>query len=194
MAVLASNDTYNSSQKAALNSEFQGLSSEIDRIASHTQWNGANILTAAGGPAGLGSGGAFQFQIGANASDTMSINIANMGVTSLATGAAAFTGLSGATIASQAGASAAINALSTAMSTLNTQRSTIGSAVNRLTHAVDNLTAMSQNNSESRSKVEDTDYALATSDLARTQIIQQAATAILAQANQQPQSVLSLLK
>jgi flagellin len=80
------------------------------------------------------------------------------------------------------------------MSFLNTQRATIGSAVNRLTHAVDNLTLAAQTASESRSKVEDTDYAAATSDLARQQIIQQAATAILAQANQQQQSVLSLLK
>ena len=97
-------------------------------------------------------------------------------------------------IASAGGASDAITALDTAISFLNTQRSTIGSAVNRLTHAVDNLTMASQTTSESRSKVEDTDYANATSDLARQQIIQQAATAILAQANQQPQSVLSLLK
>jgi flagellin len=84
--------------------------------------------------------------------------------------------------------------LDTALTTLNTQRSTIGAMVNRLTHAVDNLTNVAQNAEDSRSKVEDTDYAAATSELARTQIIAQAATAILAQANQQPQSVLSLLK
>jgi flagellin len=84
--------------------------------------------------------------------------------------------------------------LDTALTTLNAQRSTIGAMVNRLTHAVDNLTNVAQNAADSRSKVEDTDYAAATSELARTQIIAQAATAILAQANQQPQSVLSLLK
>ena len=66
--------------------------------------------------------------------------------------------------------------------------------MNRLTHAADNATNISQNVSASRSRVTDTDYAAATSELARTQIIQQAATAILAQANQQPQTVLSLLK
>jgi flagellin len=77
---------------------------------------------------------------------------------------------------------------------LNTQRSTIGAAVNRLSHALDNLTSVAANAADSRSKIEDTDYATATSDLARQQIIAQAATAILAQANQQPQYVLSLLK
>jgi flagellin len=70
----------------------------------------------------------------------------------------------------------------------------IGAAVNRLTHAVDNASNIAQNVTESRSRVTDTDYAAATSELARNQIIQQAATAILAQANQQPQTVLSLLK
>jgi flagellin len=84
--------------------------------------------------------------------------------------------------------------LDTAIGTLNTQRSTIGAAVNRLSHALDNLANVAANATDSRSKIEDTDYATATSDLARQQIIAQAATAILAQANQQPQYVLSLLK
>jgi flagellin len=91
-------------------------------------------------------------------------------------------------------AQSAVAALDGAISVLNTRRSVLGSVINRLTHAVDNLTNVSQNATESRSRVTDTDYATATSELARTQIIQQAATAILAQANQQPQMVLSLLK
>jgi flagellin len=102
--------------------------------------------------------------------------------------------MSAATIATAAGATTAISNLDSALTILNTQRSTIGAMVNRLEHAVDNLTNVAQNAADSRSKVEDTDYAAATSELARTQIIAQAATAILAQANQQPQSVLSLLK
>jgi flagellin len=77
---------------------------------------------------------------------------------------------------------------------LNTRRSIIGAGINRLTHAIDNLTNVAQNTSESRSRVTDTDYASATSDLARAQIIQQAGLAMLAQANQQPQMVLSLLR
>jgi flagellin len=134
-----------------------------------------------------GSIGNFEFQIGANAGDTYAVSIASM-LTS------AVFALDTTSISSAAVASGAISALDDALSTLNSQRSVIGAAVNRLTHAVDNLTNISQNTSDARSKVEDTDYAAATSELARQQIIQQAATAILAQANQQPQSVLSLLK
>ena len=187
LATLSRTDTYSSTQKAALNSEYVQLASEIDRIGTKTQWNGMNILDGSGGVAGTTTGN-FEFQIGANAGDTYEVSIASM-----FTSGANFN-LDVTSVASAGGASDAISALDLALSALNSQRSTIGAAVNRLTHAVDNLTNISQNTSESRSKVEDTDYAAATSELARTQIIQQAATAILAQANQQPQSVLSLLK
>ena len=193
MSVLAANDTYSTTQKTALDSEYQALTSEVNRIASKTQWNNQNLLTGSGGLA-VGSSGVFTFQVGANAGDTFTVTIANQGTTSLVAGAAAYAGLSTMSISTYSGASAATAALDVALSDLNANRSTIGAAINRLTHAVDNLTNISQNASESRSKVEDTDYAAATSELARTQIIQQAATAILAQANQQPQSVLSLLK
>jgi len=185
LATLSRTDTYSSVQKTALNEEYVQLASEIDRIGEKTQWNGMNILDGSGGVAG--TSGQFEFQIGANADDTYAVSINSMFTS------AAFS-LDTTSIVSAGGASGAISALDLALSTLNSQRSTIGAAVNRLTHAVDNLTNISQNTSDARSKVEDTDYASATSELARQQIIQQAATAILAQANQQPQSVLSLLK
>ena len=198
LAVLSVNDTYSSTQKTAMSTEFNQLSSEIDRIATQTQWNGMAILNGSGGLySGVGSSGQFTFQVGANTTQTISITIANMAITSatLATPTATTLGsLSGATISTAAGATTAISNLDSALTVLNTQRSTIGAMVNRLSHAVDNLTNVAQNAEDSRSKVEDTDYAAATSELARTQIISQAATAILAQANQQPQSVLSLLK
>jgi flagellin len=88
----------------------------------------------------------------------------------------------------------AITGLDSAMKNINSARAEIGSIINRLTYAADNLTNVSQNTSASRSQVMDTDYAQATTELARTQIISQAATAMLAQANQAPQSVLSLLR
>jgi flagellin len=194
LAVLSVNDTYSSTQKTAMATEFNQLSSEIDRIATQTQWNGMAILNGAGGLySGNGSTGAITFQVGANTTQTISVTIGNVAITS-ATIVGTLGGLSGASVANAAGATLAIAALDVALTTLNTQRSTIGAMVNRLTHAVDNLTNVAQNAEDSRSKVEDTDYASATSELARTQIIAQAATAILAQANQQPQSVLSLLK
>ena len=91
-------------------------------------------------------------------------------------------------------ADAAVTTLSSALTTLNEQRSAIGATINRLTYAADNLTNTSANVNAARSRVLDTDYAQATTELARTQIIQQASTAMLAQANQGAQSVLSLLK
>jgi len=194
LAVLSVNDTYSSTQKTAMATEFNQLSSEIDRISTQTQWNGMAILNGSGGLySGNGSTGAITFQVGANTTQTISVTIGNVAITS-ATIVGTLGGLSGASVATAAGATLAIASLDTALTTLNTQRSTIGAMVNRLEHAVDNLTNVAQNASDSRSKVEDTDYAAATSELARTQIIAQAATAILAQANQQPQSVLSLLK
>lgn len=97
-------------------------------------------------------------------------------------------------VTSQANSNTAIDKIDIAMTRVNKSRAEIGSVINRLTYAVDNLTNVSANATASRSRIEDTDYAKATTNLARSQIIQQAATAMLAQANQQPQSVLSLLK
>lgn len=97
-------------------------------------------------------------------------------------------------IDTQVKANEAVGRLDNALKAVNTERATMGATINRLTYAADNLTNVSQNTSESRSRIQDTDYASATTELARTQIISQAATAMLAQANQAPQSVLSLLR
>lgn len=97
-------------------------------------------------------------------------------------------------ILTQANSNTAVSTLDVAVSSVNRARAEIGSVINRLTYASDNLMNVSQNAEASRSRILDTDYAKATTELARTQIIQQAATAMLAQANQQPQSVLSLLR
>ncbi len=184
LAVLSVNDTYSSAQKTAMSTEYVALSVQIDQIAANTQFNGTPVLTGSGGAAG--SSGLFVFQVGANNTQTMTVAIASQTLNTYV--------LSGTTIATAAAAAANITLIDTAIGTLNTQRSTIGAAVNRLSHALDNLSNVAANATDARSKIEDTDYAAATSDLARQQIIAQAATAILAQANQQPQYVLSLLK
>ena len=184
LAVLAVNDTYSSAQKTAMSTEYVALASQITQIASNTQFNGTKVLDGNGGLTGTTS--EYTFQVGANTTQTMSVIITSQGLDIL--------GLTGTTIATAANATTQIGLIDTALTTLNTQRSTIGAAVNRLSHALDNLSNVAANTTDSRSKIEDTDYATATSDLARQQIIAQAATAILAQANQQPQSVLSLLK
>jgi flagellin len=192
LGVLASNDTYSTAQKKSMDDEYQALSAEIDRIATNTQWNKMNILTGSGGEVGLAS--AFTFQIGANAGQVISVGISNQAITSSASLTPQFVALSGTALTTGQVASAAVAKLDDALSTLNANRSKIGAGINRLEHAINNLTNVAQNATDSRSRVTDTDYSKATSDLAKQQIIAQAATAILAQANQQPQSVLSLLK
>jgi flagellin len=179
LAVLSRTDTYSSAQKLALNTEFTALRDQITTVATSTQWNGTNLLS--------GSTVSFEFQVGANAGDTLDV--------ALVSGTLVGYGLSATmAISTAANASAALSMIDLALSALNTSRSTVGSVINRLTYAVDNLNNSIQNASESRSKIADTDYANATSDLARQQIIQQAGTAMLAQANQMPAMVLALLK
>ena len=186
LSVLSVNDTYSSAQKTAMSTEFVALASQITQIASNTQFNGMKVLDGNGGAPGGTATSVYTFQVGANNAQTMTVTIISQGLDQY--------GLTGATLATAASAASNLTSIDLAIGTLNTQRSTIGAAVNRLSHALDNLTNVAANATDSRSKVEDTDYATATSDLARQQIIAQAATAILAQANQQPQYVLSLLK
>ena len=184
LGVLAQNDTYSTAQRVAMNDEFSALQSEITRIADNTQWNKMYLLNGDGGNGG--GADSWQFQVGANTNQTITVTISDMAAGSL--------GVSTVSITSVGVAQDAVSALDDAISVLNTRRSLIGAAINRLTHAIDNLTNVAQNTSEARSRVTDTDYATATSELARSQIIQQAGMAMLAQANQQPQMVLSLLR
>ena len=100
----------------------------------------------------------------------------------------------GASIGAASAASAAIDTIGVALEAINLQRAAIGAGINQMEYAVDNLANVSTNATQSRSTIMDTDYAKASSELAKNQIIQQAATAMLAQANQQPQSVMQLLK
>ena len=186
LGVLAQNDTYSSAQRTAMQDEFSALRDEIDRIGADTQWNNFGLLTGSGGD--LGDASTFSFQVGANSSQVITVVIGDQSTT------AQFSGITSSTVASAASAASAVTALDTAIATLAASRAVIGAGINRLTHAADNAANIAQNVTESRSRVTDTDYAVATSELARAQIIQQAGTAILAQANQQPQMVLSLLR
>jgi flagellin len=185
LAVLSVNDTYSTTQKTAMSTEFTQLGTEITRISAQTQWNGMTLLAGTAG-GGTATTSVLTFQVGANTTQTLTVTVPTMALTAFS--------VTGDTITTAAGATSAIADLDGSLSLLNGYRSTIGGTINRLEHAIDNLTNVQANATDSRSKVEDTDYAAATSELARTQIIAQAATAILAQANQQPQSVLSLLK
>jgi flagellin len=303
LAVQSASDTNVTADRTALNTEFQQLKSEINRIASNTQWNGTNIIDKS-----FASGtGTFKFQVGANAAQTIDLTIGNyktgsgtgtvavaqtagVGVVNVAQvntltiagtyaagdvisvnvgdksiqytvtaanvagandtanakliGAALFAALGSASpatgitaanasgaenvitftgsgqttsaagtpfqisasaggllgnihstvITSQDTANSAISALTVAVAAVNTGRSEMGATMNRLQYAADNLASVSANATESRGRILDADYAKETTELARTQIISQAGTAMLAQANQMKQTVLSLLK
>jgi flagellin len=193
LAVQAGTGTTDSSDRSYLNTEYQALRAEIDRIADNTQWNGRNILDGtAGASAGASS---VAFQIGADAGQTFSTAFGNFGNVSGTMSALVSTYVSAATIASAISlASNAITEVDTAIAAVSSQRATFGAASNRLTHTIDNLTNVKTNAEGARSRILDTDYAAATSELARTQIIQQAGTAMLAQANQMPATVLALLQ
>jgi flagellin len=198
LAVQAMNGTYSNVQRGYLNNEFQALGLQIDRIATDTKWNDQSLLNGALNtatpPVPTGAGAAsFTFQAGKDAGQVVSVDIEAMTTSNLNLPLSAFTGGTMG-IGTLVTATATLSAIETALETINEQRANIGAAVNRLAYAADNLTNIASNATQSRSTIMDTDYALATTQLAKTQIIQQAATAMLAQANQQPQGVMALLK
>ena len=193
LAVQAGTGTTSAADRTYMNSEYVALREEIDRIADNTQWNGQNILD---GSAGASTGkSTVAFQVGANEKQTISTAFGNFTNGGGHMSALASTRLSAATIASAAiVASNAITQLDNTIADVSAQRATFGAVSNRLTHAIDNLTNVKTNSEASRSRILDTDYSVATSELARTQIIQQAGTAMLAQANALPATVLALLQ
>jgi len=182
LSVQAANDSYSADDRTAIAGEMTQLTSEITRIASNTQWNGMSVLS--GGTAYS----TMTFQVGTEGDATSAITV---GFTAMSAGALTISALS---VSTSVEAQASIELLDTAITAVDTFRSDLGARINRLTSSADNLANIALNISASRSQIEDTDYAKATTELAKSQIIQQAATAMLTQANQSPQSVLSLLK
>ena len=199
LALQASNGTTDVNDRSYLNSEYQALYAEIDRIADNTEWNGRTILdnSADGNASGF-----VEFQVGMDTGQVISVdfgnftNVSGSGTFADFVSAGATAGTISATTTSQAQltSSAAIGSIDTALDAISNQRATLGGVANRLTFSVDNLTNISVNASASRSAIMDTDYATSTTDLARASIIAQAGTAMLAQANQLPQTVLALLQ
>jgi len=181
LAVQSMNGTYSDVQREYLDKEFQQLTDQIDGIANDTMWNDQPLLLGTGGASGT-----FTYQAGQAEGQTISVTISAMTAGNLS--------IAGSDIATLTTATGTLSAISDALEQINNQRATIGASINRMAYAADNLTNISSNQTQSRSTIMDTDYALATTQLAKTQIIQQAATAMLAQANQQPQAVMALLK
>jgi flagellin len=184
LAVQAASGTMSAADNDYVDLEFEALKTEIQRVATDTEWNGTAILDNT-----VGSGGVVVFQVGVDASQTVTVDFGDLTTTS-GTGS----GFASADLDTNTLAGTAIGLLDTAIEAISNQRATFGAASNRLEHSVDNLTNVKVNAEASRSRILDTDYAEATAELARTQIIQQAGTAMLAQANQLPQTVLALLQ
>ena len=202
LAVQGASGTITTSDRTALNTEFTALRDQIDEIANNTQWNGVAILN---GNTTIhenqNTANQVNFHVGANASQTI---VLDLGDFNLAAGAVTATGgrsvgiygadISATALSSRSASNTAITTVNTAIAGVEAYRAKFGSTINRLEYAADNLANVSQNTSASRSRILDTDYAAETTELARSQIIQQAATAMLSQANQQAQTVLALLK
>ncbi|MDL2336341.1 MAG: flagellin [Pseudomonadota bacterium] len=173
LSVQAQNGSNGTSDRANLDTEFQELSSEVTRIAAQTKFNGSAIVGA--------SAGTQVFQVGANNGDTLSITTST--VTTVGGG-----------LTTSSAASTAVAAIDTALDTITTSRATYGAAINRFQFAIANLQVTGENQTAARGRIMDADFASETSNLSRSQILQQAGTAMVAQANQLPQQVLQLLR
>jgi flagellin len=191
LAVQSANDTNSADQQGYLDAEYQALAGEIDRILAGTTWNGMSVFA---GDAGRDADGIFVFQVGAGSDGDVDGNDAIDIDLSAAVDLETIGGTATVDIGDAASALTEIDTLDAAIDGISALRSTIGSTINRLTYAADNAANISTNTQAARSQIMDVDYASATTDLAKQQIIQQAATAMLAQANQLPQAVLALLK
>jgi len=178
LAVQAANGTYSSGNRADMDKEFQELGAEISRIAANTDFNGTKVLNTSS---------SFNMQVGWEAGQTIAV----AGVS--AAGGTVATATAG-DITTSATANTAITNLDAAITTITGHRATLGAKQNRLESAVRNLQNIAENQSAARSRIRDADFASETANLTRTQILQQAGVAMLAQANALPQNVLSLLR
>lgn len=172
LAVQAANGSNNSGDRANLDAEFQQLTSEVTRLSTSTTFNGNAVFGST----------AITFQIGANTTDTLS-------VAGVAAGSVAASSVS-----SASDAQAAITAIDAALDAVNTTRATLGATQNRFESVVSSLNVAIENQSASKSRIMDADFAAETANMTRNQILQQAGTAMLAQANSLPNSVLKLLQ
>ena len=194
LAMQAANDTYSDTQRGFLNNEFTQLKQEINRMSKTHEWNGFKILAGANR---LGTDTAplsLFFQIGDAADQRIQVDLPNFSEAGTVTNLV-FKNSAGApsSIATVAGAQEVLDLAKQSLDKVSESRSMMGAAMNRLEHVVANLTNVSMNSAASRSQIEDADYATASTALAKSQIMEQAATAVLAQANTSQQTVLKLL-
>jgi flagellin len=186
LAVQARNSTNSGSDKDSLDKEYQQLASEITRVLGGTTFNGAAILG--------GSAGAKDFQIGANTTTNDVITVTTTDMTGDASITAVTTGAVIDSTTNTTSLATVIDNIDGAIDKVNSERAMYGAAQNRFDSVISNLQTSVENQSAAKSRITDADFASETSNLSRAQILQQAGTAMVAQANQLPQQVLSLLK
>ena len=176
LAVQGANGTNGTDEFTAINAEMSALSDEIDRIAKETKFNGDAVLGRADVMIQVGADSATGQQIAVAFEDTTAYVHTHTAVTDVAS------------------ANTALAAIDDKLKALNTERASLGTAQNRMGYAISNLATSMENQSAAKSRIMDTDYAAETSKLSRAQILQQADTAMLAQANSAPNNVMSLLR
>jgi flagellin len=181
LSVQASNEgTMDTTQRGYLAQEFSLLESELDRIVSVTEYNGQKLVDGS-----ISTGVSFQVGMRNTSNDRISVSLASVTGTSL--------GMNDETLTSSTGAQAAITAIDLAIQTINTQRGTLGATQNRLEMTISNLGSMRENLQAADFRIRDVDVAEETAAMSRNQILSQVGTSVLAQANQLPQSALSLI-
>ncbi|MGN9161384.1 flagellin N-terminal helical domain-containing protein [Clostridium sulfidigenes] len=181
LAVQSANDTNDDdTDRTALQAEVTELQSEIDRIAKNTKFNGKGLLSEATT--------SFTFHIGADKGQAIKLDISGMQATNLTVAVADVT------IGSQTAANNAIDTINTAINRVSTERAKLGAYQNRLEHTIKNLDNSSENLQAAESRIRDVDMAKEMMNFSKNNILQQASQAMLAQANQQPQGVLQLLR
>lgn len=182
LATLSQNGTYTDEDRANADLEYTQLADEITRIADKTKFNGS--LDISSGTINTD----YEFQVGFESADSVEVSLANLSPATLAS--AADLG----SIDEAANAETAIGRLDHALGALNSGRAGAGAAINRLEHTVSNLMNVIQRTEEARSRIEDADFAVESAALARANVLTQAGSAMLAQANQAPQYILTLLR
>ncbi|WP_139904164.1 flagellin Hag [Clostridium thermarum] len=216
LAVQAGNDTNESTDREEIQKEINQLTSEINRIANTTEFNNQKLLNATAGSTTSASGtnpakSSFTMQVGANENQTMTLEFVDM--SSEALGIASTSGTTGFTstntvtdgtnntvnakaldVSSASSAGNAISVIQTAINKVSAERSKLGAYQNRLEHTINNLSTASENMTAAESRIRDVDMAKEMMNFSKNNILSQAAQAMLAQANQQPQGVLQLLR
>ena len=186
LAVQASSGTVSDTDRTGIQAEVSQLKSQITAIAGRTTFNGISLLNGSATLSTGGTGTKVTIQTGNNSGETVDVEIHAMDLTTLGLGSLDFS--------TQGGADSALATLNTAMDTVSASRATLGGVQSRLNTTVDSLTSQVTNLTDARSRIEDADFSEESTNLAKNQILSQASTAMLAQANQSQQGVLSLLR